>query len=178
MPQERNLAVGVSYLGIAEPGDGVPGTEFTQYPIIEENSVVFNFNDPTTVDFRAEGMDDPWASFDKAGEPDSVEFNIPSPTAEEMLAFCGGSVEENKWIAPASMQNIRRTVKIQTVPYNGKFTEYVFANCKVSGKVNQAPNSEQTDLLMVRATKLAAITSAGVQMPGWTREVKDVVVTP
>ena len=34
----------------------------------------------------------PWESFDKAGDPDSFEFAIPSPTAQEMLAFCGGSV--------------------------------------------------------------------------------------
>ena len=49
MAETRSLAVGISYLGYAEPGDGIAGTEFTQYPIIEQGTVVFNFNDPTTV---------------------------------------------------------------------------------------------------------------------------------
>lgn len=174
---ERSLAVGVAYFGVAEPGDGVPGTEFTQLDTIEENSATFNFNDPTSVDFRAEGMDDPWASFDKGGDPDSIEVNIPSPTAEELKLLCGGEINGGKWEAPKNLQNIRKTVKIQTVPYDGKYTEYIFANCKIYAKLNQAPNSEQTDLLLVRATKLAAITSAGVQMSPYSREVKE-VVTP
>ncbi|GHV48054.1 hypothetical protein FACS1894181_02870 [Bacteroidia bacterium] len=173
---ERSLAVGVSYLGMAGPGDGIPATTgFVRFETIEENSVAFNFGEPKTIDFRAEGMDEPWASFDKSGDPDSIEFNIPSPKAEEMLAICGGSISGGKWSAPVSMQNIRKTVKIVTVPYDGKYTEYVFANCKISGKLNQAPGSEQTDLLQVKCTRLAAISEEGIQHPSWTREVKDVV---
>ncbi|MDR2968590.1 MAG: hypothetical protein LBV32_03175 [Tannerellaceae bacterium] len=178
MAAERSLAVGVSYLGFADPGDGVPGTDFTQLKTIEENSVVFNFSDNTTVNFRAEGMSDPWASFDKAGDPDSVEFNIPSPTPDELKMLCGGTVTGNKWAAPTNIQNVRKTLKIQTTPYAGKFTEYIFTNCKVSAKINQAPNSEQTDLLMVRASKMAAISEAGVQGDPWSREVKTVESVP
>lgn len=172
MAQERSLSVGVSYLGISDPGDGIAGTNYTQLPIIEENSVVFNFNDPNTVDFRAEGLDDPWASFDKSGDPDSVEFNIPSPTAEELEMLCGGTIIGDKWTAPPNLQNIRKTVKMISVPYDGKVTEYIFVNCKVVAKLNQAPNSEQTDLLLVRATKLAAVASDGTVNSPWSREVK------
>lgn len=178
MPQERSLAVGVSYVGFADPGDGIPGTDYTQTPIVEEGSVVLNFSDPTTVDFRAEGLEDPWESFDKAGEADSIDLNIPSPTAEEMEFFLGGKATGNKWEAPTERPVIRKSFMMRTLPYKGKFTEYIFANCKVNGKLNQAPSSEQTDLLQVRVTKLAAITAAGEKMPSWSREVKDVQTTP
>lgn len=132
MANERSLAVGVSFLGYGDPGDGVPASIYTQCPIVHEGSVAFNFNEATSVDFRAEGMKDPWESFDKAGDPDSFEFAIPSPTAQEMLAFCGGSVSGGKWNAPIDIPNIRKSFKIQTTPYKGKYTEYTFAICKVS----------------------------------------------
>lgn len=103
MANERSLAVGVSFLGYGDPGDGVPASIYTQCPIVHEGSVAFNFNEATSVDFRAEGMKDPWESFDKAGDPDSFEFAIPSPTAQEMLAFCGGSVSGGKWNAPMNV---------------------------------------------------------------------------
>lgn len=176
MAGERSLAVGVSYVGLAEPGDGVPGTAYTQYPIIEENSVVLNFNDPTTVNFRAEGMDDPWESYDKAADADSIDYNIPSPTAEELQAYMGGTVTNGKWQAPVDKPVIRKSFKMRSVPYKGKYTEYEFAYCKVFAKLGQAPGSEQTDLLQVRITKLAAITAAGVQQSPWSREVKEVEV--
>lgn len=175
---ERSLAVGVSYIGAGTPNNGTPASNFKQYPIIHEGSIVFNFNEATSVDFRAEGMKDPWESFDKAGDPDSFEFAIPSPTAEEMQDFCGGSVSGGKWTAPVSIPNIRKSFKIQTSPYKGKYTEYVFVVCKVSARLSQAPSSEQTDLLLVKCTRLAAVTSDGQQRPSFSREVKDVVKTP
>ena len=171
MANERSLAVGVSFLGYGDPGDGVPASIYTQCPIVHEGSVAFNFNEATSVDFRAEGMKDPWESFDKAGDPDSFEFAIPSPTAQEMLAFCGGSVSGGKWNAPIDIPNIRKSFKIQTTPYKGKYTEYTFAICKVSARLSQAPSSEQTDLLLVKCTRLAAITSAGQQRSSFGRSV-------
>lgn len=175
MAEERSLAVGIKYLGCAEPGDGTAGTEFTQYPIIERDSVVFNFNDPTSVDFYAEGMDDPWESYDKAGDADSFDFGISSPTAEEMKAFMGGTVVGNKWQAPVERPVIRKSVKLATVPYKGKQTEYVFALCKITGKIDRVPGSEQTDLLLVRCTKLTPVSSTGVAGSPYSREVKAVV---
>ena len=171
---ERSLAVGVSYVGFAEPGDGIAGIDYTQFPIIEEGSVTLNFSDPTTVDFRAEGMDDPWESFDKSGDPDSMDMNIPSPTADEMKFFLGGTVTDGKWEAPVDKPLLRKSFKMQTKPYKGKYTEYIFPYCKVYAKLNQAPGAEQTDLLLVRVTKLAPLKADGTKMPAWSREVKEV----
>lgn len=55
MANERSLAVGVSFLGYGDPGDGVPASIYTQCPIVHEGSVAFNFNEATSVDFRAKG---------------------------------------------------------------------------------------------------------------------------
>lgn len=171
MANERSLAVGVSYVGFTEPGDGIPGSAYIQFPIIEEGSVVLNFNDPTSIDFRAEGLKDPWESFDKAGDADSMDFNIPSPTAEEMAFFCGGTATGDKWEAPVDVPSIRKSFKMESTPYKNKKTVYEFANCKISGKLTQAPSSEQTDLLQVRVTKLAAVATDGTINPSWSREV-------
>ena len=51
MANERSLAVGVSFLGYGDPGDGVPASIYTQCPIVHEGSVAFNFNEATSVDF-------------------------------------------------------------------------------------------------------------------------------
>ena len=39
MANERSLAVGVSFLGYGDPGDGVPASIYTQCPIVHEGSV-------------------------------------------------------------------------------------------------------------------------------------------
>lgn len=176
MAGERSLAVGVAYVGHGTPGDGVPAATFVQLPVVHEGSVVFNFSDAQSVDFRAEGMKDPWASFDKSGDPDSIEFAIPSPTAAEMKEFCGGTVTGEKWEAPTDIPAIKKSIRIQTLAYDSKYTEYCISNGKVSAKISQAPGAEQTDLLLIKVTKLAAVTAAGKQMTSFTREVK--TVTP
>lgn len=50
---ERSLALDIDYLGVAEPGDGVAGTEYTQYPEID--TVTFNFSEPKEISFTAMG---------------------------------------------------------------------------------------------------------------------------
>ena len=178
MAETRSLAVGISYLGYAEPGDGIAGTEFTQCPIIEQGTVVFNFNDPTTVNFFAEGMNDPWESFDKLGDADSFDFGIPSPMASEMKTFRGGNATGEKWEAPVEMPIIRKSIKLVTLPYKGKQTEYIFSLCKVFGKIGRAPGAEQTDQMLVRCTKLTPVSSAGKAGSPYSREVKAVTSEP
>lgn len=170
---ERSLALDIDYLGVAEPGDGVPGTEFTQYPEID--SVTFNFSEPKEISFTAMGREDPWAVVSKKGDPSSIEFAIPSPKAEEMLTFCGGKITGTKWEAPSSTPTIIKTIKLQTSPYEGKYTEYVFVKTSIAARISQAPGKEETDLLLVKATILSAVSAAGVRSAPYTRDVKDVV---
>lgn len=168
----RSLALDVDYLGIAEAGDGIAGTEFTQYPEID--TVAFNFSEPKEISFTAMGREDPWAVVNKKGDPSSIEFAIPSPKPEEMLAFCGGKVTGTKWEAPTSTPTIIKTIKLQTSAYEGKYTEYVFPKMSIAGRISQAPGKEETDLLLVKATIMSAVSSAGVRSAPYTREIKDV----
>ena len=139
---------------------------------------MFNFNDPTTVNFFAEGMNDPWESFDKLGDADSFDFGIPSPMASELKVFMGGQASGDKWEAPVEMPIIRKSIKLVTLPYKGKQTEYIFALCKVFGKIGRAPGAEQTDQLLVRCTKLTPVSSAGKAGSPYSREVKAVTSEP
>ena len=54
---ERSLALDVAYLGVAEPGDGVAGTEFTQ--CVDVDTVTFNFSDAKELSFTSMGHEDP-----------------------------------------------------------------------------------------------------------------------
>ena len=52
MANERSLAVGVSFLGYGDPGDGVPASIYTQCPIVHEGSVAFNLKRPLSIFVR------------------------------------------------------------------------------------------------------------------------------
>lgn len=126
--------------------------------------------------FTAMGREDPWAVVNKKGDPSSIEFAIPSPKAAEMKEFCGGTVTGDKWEAPTSTPTIIKTIKLQSSPYDGKYTEYVLVKASIAGRISQAPGKEETDLLLVKATIMAPISAAGVRSSPYGREVKDVVV--
>lgn len=91
-----------------------------------------------------------------------------------MKEFMGGEVKDGKWNAPVDIPIIRKSMKITTLPYKDKQTEYIFALCKISAKISRAPSSEQTDLMLVRCTKLTPVSAAGEQGSPFSRAVKDV----
>ena len=125
---------------------------------------------------EVEGREDPLAIINRKGDADSIEFSIPSPTTEELVAFCGGSKNGEKWEAPNSFETINKAFCIATQPYEGKYVEYTIVNGAVSAKISQAPGSEQTDLLLVKVTRQSAIAADGSMKPSFIREVK--TVTP
>jgi len=175
---ERSLAVDVSYIGTGTPGDGTPAASYKRYPIINEGSLAFNFNEATLKSFKGMGITDPWAILNKKGEPDSIEFAIPSPTAEECQDFLGGSIDANdKWEEPLQMPTIRKSLKINTLPYHGKYTEYIIVNGNVTGRFSQAPTEENSDLLLVKVTKMAVFNSLGEQKSAFSRQVKAITKT-
>ena len=175
---ERSLAIDCKYLGYGTPGDGVAASTYTQSREIHEGSLTFNFTEATQVQFKAMGQEDPWAVVNRKGDPSSIEYAIPSPTAEEMKTYCGGKVTGDKWEAPISPETIEKSIKIQTADYDGKYTEYVIPKSSISARLSQAPTEEQTDLLLVKATILTPVSAAGVRAASFSREVKTVAVEP
>lgn len=175
---ERSLAVDISYVGLGNPGNGTPATNYKRFPIIHTGSVAFNFNEATMKAFKAMGIEDPWAILNKKGDPDSIEFAIPSPTSEEMQYFCGGTIDaEGKWEEPISIPTITKSLKLNTLPYKGRYTEYIVVNGNVTGRLSQAPSEEDTDLLLVKVTKQAVFDDNGDQRSAFSRQVKDVKKT-
>lgn len=175
MAEERKLAIDVVYVGVADPGDGVPGTVYTQIPTVEQGSIQYNSNDPQKTEFKKYGSDKPWAVIAKAGEADTLVMNIPSPTMEERKLFMGGTVDGTgkKWEKPVVTPSIRKSLQIKSKPYDGKQYIYTFANCDVLGKLTQLPGEDTTEILQVQFTILAATTAAGVEMSPMTVEMKD-----
>lgn len=174
MSKERTLAVDCKYLGTGTPGDGVPASEFTQYPTIHEGSLVFGFSQGNQVQFKQMGTEDPWAVINRMGDPSYIEFAIPSPTVQEQKDFMGGTVNGEKWEKPISTPVIEKSLKIQTADYKGKYVEYIVTKASISAYLSQAPTEEETELMLVRATILSATTSAGVRKTAFSRETKTV----
>lgn len=173
----RSLAVDMKYVGAGTPGDGVAAAAiFIQYPEIHESSVVFNFADGSQVQFRAMGQKEPWAVINRIVDISSIEFAIPSPKAQEQKGFMGGTVAGEKWEAPIDTPNIIKSIKMQIADYEGKDTEYIIPKASISARLSQAPGEEATDLMLVRATIIAPVTTAGVRKTLFSREVKTVEV--
>ncbi len=170
------IAIGISYIGYAPVGDGVPGTAFTPIPNIFKDSVTFNFADASEVKVPIEGSSEPLAIINVKNETDYIEISIPSPSTDELVALAGGSKEDSKdlWNEPLVVPNINKTIKIVTSEYDKKVVEYVIVNGKITAKLSQAPGAEQSELLLVRVYKQAAITAAGEKNVSFTREIKAV----
>lgn len=177
--EKRSLAIGIAYLGYGKyPGDGVPATSFTEVEDIFKGSVVFNFADANQIKIETEKSSEPrWVKNIK-GDADSIEFAIPSPSVDDLVAFCGGDKKGNKWEAPNDIPDINMSLKINTQPYAGKYTEYVIVNGSVFGKLSQAPSAEQSDLLLVKVVRQQVSDSEGNLKASFTREVKEVPVSP
>ena len=172
---DRSLAIGVSYVGFGVyPGAGAAATTYTHIKDVFEGSVAFNFSDPSQVNIKIEGTDDPRWIVNRKGDPDSIELAIPSPSVEDMVMFCGGKNNNGTWEAPISIPTINMSMKMVTEPYEGKYTEYVVVNGSVVGRLSQAPGKEQSELLLVKITKQLAVDATGTLKTPFTRTVKEV----
>lgn len=174
----RPIAMGVGAIRMGVPGDGVPGADLKELPLPTKGSVAFNFADPKEVKIETEGTPDPlFVEFVK-DTTDYIEFSIPSPTNALIQELCGGVHEKGAdgaakdiWKEGTEVPSIDRTFQCETLPKKGHKVIYTIVNGKVMAKISQAPGSEQTELLLVRVYKQAAISAAGVKGYAFSREV-------
>lgn len=169
----RPIAMGVSRIAYGTVGDGVPATEFTPLPLPTKSSVAFNFQDPKEVKIETEGSIDPFYVVLTKDSTDYIEFSIPTPSNDILLAMMGGTLDGtvDKWSEPIELADINKSFQMDTQVRNGKKVQYTIVNGKVAAKLSQAPGAEQPELLLIRVYKQAAITAAGVKKAAFTREV-------
>ena len=113
---ERSIAIGVASIGYGEAVNGVVPASYTRLRDIYKGSVAFNFADANQVKIEVEGREDPLAIINRKGDADSIEFSIPSPTTDELVTFCGGTKNGDKWEAPNSVETINKAFCIATQP--------------------------------------------------------------
>lgn len=172
----RPIAMGIAAHRIAEPGDGVPGTNFDELPLPQKNAVAFNFADPDEVKIDLEGSNDPLYSGFVKNTTDYIEVSIPTPDNETVQMVCGGTIDtengNDEWQEPHDgVPDISKTYQCETVPRNGKKVIYTIVNAKVLAKLSQAPTMDNPELLMIRFYKQAAISAAGVKGYAFSRKV-------
>lgn len=173
--------MGVSALKFGATGDGVPGTVLAELPLPTKGSVVFNFSDPKEVKIETEGRTAPLYSHFVKDTTDFIEFSIPSAANSIWAELAGGihdegTVEAPKdiWKEPVSVPSINKTFVVESEVHQGKKVIYTIVNGKILAKPGQAPGSEQSDTLLVRVYKQAAVTAAGVENYAFSREVVSV----
>ncbi|TYK35600.1 hypothetical protein [Bacteroides pyogenes] len=176
MAKTRPIAMGVASISLATYGDGVPGSDFKALPLPFKGSVAFNFADPKEVKIETEGTDEPLYVSLLKDSTDYIEFAIPTPDNETVKTLKGGTISngggsKDIWEEASSFESINKTVKIETMPHKGAKVVYTIVNGKIMAKFSQAPGAEQSELLLVRVYKQAAITAAGVVKTAFTREV-------
>lgn len=169
----RPIAMGISSISYGTVGDGVPASSFTPLPLPTKSSVAFNFQDPKEVRIDLESATDPLYVVLVKDSTDYIEFSIPTPANDVLMAMMGGEIDAtlDKWSEPVEVPDINKSIQMNTVPRNGKYVQYTIVNGKISAKLSQAPGAEQPELLLIRVYKQAAITALGVKKPAFTREV-------
>ena len=174
MAELRPIAMGIASHSVATPGDGIPGTEFTDLPLPQKNAVVFNFSDPTEVRIDLEGSSDPLYSGFIKDNTDFIEVSIPTPDNATIMKLAGGKhvAADDEWQEPfEGVPDISYTYKCETVTRNGSKVVYMIVNAKVLAKLSQAPTADNPELLLVRFYKQAAISSLGVKGYAFSRKV-------
>lgn len=180
MAEKRPIAMGIAKHSVATPGDGVPGTVFSELPLPQKNAVAFNFSDPSEVRIDLEGSLDPLYSAFVKDTTDFIEVSIPTPDNATIQKLAGGvhdktGVEPNvndEWQEPfEGVPDINFTYQCETVPRNGLKVVYTIVNARVLAKISQAPTADNAELLMVRFYKNAAVSAAGVKGYAFSRKV-------
>lgn len=165
-------AIGIDKIEYGTVGDGVPASVFTELAeSIVEDSVGFNFVDPTETNLMKEDSDIPYHTLTSKDAPESIEFSVYAPSAANLLILMGGTTTAGKWEAPPAIPEINKTWKITTPSIGGEVVEYTIVNGKTLAHFDKAPGKKASETVIVRVILQAAITAAGAENTPYIREI-------
>jgi len=156
-------------------GDGVIPTSWTELTdAIVEDSVVFNFSDPTETPLKQETSKNPFHIVLTKEDPDSIEFALYAPSAATLGVLMGGTVSTDAWSEATTIPEIYKSWKISTEESEDvEHVEYTILNGKTYARFDQSPGKKKAETVLVKVIKEAAITALGVENPGFTRNIID-----
>ena len=122
---KANNILGVTSIGIGEPGDGVMGTALTEFTDIEVNSTGLEGSQSNETTIPTENSDS-YLTVDDTADPTTLSFRLYGCSAEDRVLLMGGTVgavgtpEEGNYLAPITKPSIYRSVKLAGKEIEGK----------------------------------------------------------
>lgn len=137
MAKEDNI-LGVGFLGLGTPGDGVMAVVLDEYSDVEVNSVVLDGSSGNESTIPTEG-DDAYISLTDTATPTTVKFRLYGLTPAERVKVMGGEViaagdDAGKWGAPRAIPNIYLSLQLEGKEINGKKAVLKIPYGKVTAK--------------------------------------------
>jgi len=168
-------AIGIDKIEYGTVGDGVPAESFTALTdAIVEDSVKFNYSEPTITPLRQETSKHPFTNVLTQEEVESAEFSLYAPAAATLELLMGGTTTSDKWEEATSIPNIFKTWKFSTpTSEDVEHVEHTIVNGRVFARFGNAPSKKGSETLYVKILKEAAITAAGVENTAYIREIVD-----
>lgn len=98
--------LGVAYLGLGAPGDGVMGATLTEFTDIEVNSVTIEGSTGNDTNIPTEA-DDAYITLTDSPSPTTIKVRAYGITPAQRVLIMGGEIntetggdDEGKWMAP------------------------------------------------------------------------------
>lgn len=168
MAKSSNI-LGVGYLGLGTPGDGVMGTALTEYKDIEVSSVNIEGSQANETTIPTEA-DDAYITLTDAPTPTTVTFRLYGVTPAQRVELMGGAVnaevggaDEGKWEAPGTIPNIYLSLKLEGKPINGEKAVLKIPYGKVSARDQGTITKNGLPAVEVTVTANTPESSAGVK---------------
>lgn len=160
---KRNNILGIAKFQLGQPGDGVMGTELTDFPEIEVNSVNLDGGTVTQTNIPTEN-EDVYISVNDAAAPSTVVARLYGVTAEQLVMLAGGEVgTDGLWEKPAQTPDIYLSMNIEGKEIDGEKTVVRFPYAKVQARPQGTITKNALPAIEVTLTANVPVSSAGVK---------------
>jgi len=172
MAKENNM-LGVVYVGLGEPGDGVMPAKstLTEFTDVEVASVTIEGSQTNETNISTEA-EDAYLTVDATADPTSVVLRLFGVTPTQRILLMGGSVNdvvgdelEGMWMAPVTKEVIHLSLRTEGKEIKGKKGVFVIPYGKVSARDQGTITKDGLPAIEVTITANTPVSAAGLQGP-------------
>ena len=154
--------LGIAYLGMGAPGDGIMGATLTEFNAVEVGSATLDGASATQNNLPTE-QDDAYLSLNDSVTPTSLTFRLYGVTPDQAELIAGGTATATGWQAPRTVPNIYLSVQLKGQPIQGKVAVLNFPYAKVSARQQGTITKNALPAWEVTVTANTPISAAEVE---------------
>lgn len=163
MAREHNF-LGISYLGLGAPGDGIMGATLAEFKDFEVGSASIEGSTPNETIIPTEGNDTYLAVNDTA-TAHIFKIRLYGVTPVEKVLLSGGAVVGDFWEAPVKIPNIYRSLRIKGEDIDGKRAVIEVPYGKISAREQGTITKNGLPAYDITVTAVTPVSQAGVKGP-------------